>query len=615
MQTNIVDEIRNKFLDFYRRRGHAVIPSSSLLPENDASTLFTSSGMQPLLPYFLGTTHPEGRRIADAQKCFRAVDIDEVGDNRHTTFFEMLGNWSFGDYFKKEQIPAVFAFFTQVLGLDPARLYVTVFAGDTQIGLAEDDESIKIWQEVFATKGIEARVGERIFAYGPEKNWWSRSGTPEKMPAGEPGGSDSEIFYDFGEALELHEHSAWASQKCHPNCDCGRFIEIGNSVFMQFQKTADGKFVDLPAKNVDYGGGLERALMAVQDKPDVFTTSVFTPMISVLEIASGQKYQTLDDKTRRAWRIIADHTRSAIFLISEGLEPANKGQGYVLRRLLRRSLVQLHRLGLANDLLSQFVEPLSKLYTHQYSELSAKSSSIQAVITKESRKFAATLDKGLKQIAKLSAIDGEKAFFLYESYGFPFELTREIAAERGLSLDEQAFKAAQDKHREQSRTASAGTFRGGLADHTTQTVHFHTATHLLLAALRAHIDPAITQKGSNITGERARFDFTLQRALTSEEIQTLQDQVNAWIKADLPVTKAILPKQQALTLVGGSVFAERYPDQVSVYTIGDAASPASREICVGPHVEHTGQIPQIVLRKQQSAGSGVRRLYLYPAAA
>lgn len=604
----MINDLRDKFIQYYKKRGHIVIPSSSLLPENDASTLFTSSGMQPLLPYFLGVPHPQGKRICDVQKCFRAVDIDEVGDNRHTTFFEMLGNWSFGDYFKKEQIEQVFTFFTDEAGLDPARLYVTVFAGDKQLGLSQDDEAIAIWQRVFAAKGIDARVGDRIFTYDSAKNWWSRSGVPTSMPAGEPGGSDSEVFYDFGVERGLHEHSEWADQVCHPNCDCGRFIEIGNSVFMQYQKTSDGKFSDLPAKNVDYGGGLERLVMARENQADIFATSVFRPLISVLEDVSETSYPDLDAEQRRAWRIIADHTRSAIFLLAEGLEPSNKEQGYVLRRLLRRSLVQVHSLGWDFAVLTKLVAPVVAQYGEQYPQLVSAREQIEANIAKESKKFASTITKGLAQIAKLDEITGEKAFFLYESYGFPFELTAEIAAKRGLKVDKDAFLAAQAKHRELSKTTSAHKFRGGLADHEVQTVHFHTATHLLLAALRQLIDPAIVQKGSNITGERARFDFTLSRALTSEEVAKLETQVNEWIKADLPVSKQELPKTEALALVGGSVFADRYPDRVSVYQIGDV----STEICVGPHVTHTAEIGAVKVCKQQSAGSGVRRLYIYP---
>ncbi|MBQ6154486.1 alanine--tRNA ligase, partial [bacterium] len=503
--------------------------------------------------------------------------------------------------------PQVFEFFTQIVGLDPKRLYVTVFGGDQKLGLAADEESITIWQQVFAEVGIDAKVGERIFTYGPEKNWWSRSGTPDKMPVGEPGGSDSEIFYDFGTDLHCHEHSPWADKSCHPNCDCGRFIEIGNSVFMQYQKTADGKFIDLPQKNVDYGGGLERAIMAQEHCHDIFQSSVFKDLIAVLEDTSGKKYQDLDEDDKKSWRIIADHLRSSVFLLAEGLQPSNKEQGYVLRRLLRRSLVAIKQHGLEPTVLTDMVAPVAALYQDVYPQVGEQQENIQASITAESQKFAASLNKGLKQIAKMTTISGEDAFYLYESYGFPLELTREIAAKKGITVDEAAFEAAKQAHRQKSQTSSAGKFKGGLADHSQETVRFHTATHLLLAALQKQLDPKIYQKGSNITGERARFDFAFGRALTPEEMSSLEQQINTWIDADLTVKRLEMPKDQALELVGGSVFADRYPDQVSVYQIEDA----SIEICVGPHVTHTGEIGHIKLTKQQSAGSGLRRIYIY----
>ena len=602
-----MSQLRQDFLEFYRQRGHQVIPPGALIPENDASTLFTSSGMQPLLPYFLGQPHPQGRRVADCQPCLRSVDIEEVGDNRHTTFFEMLGNWSFGDYFKREQLTQVFEFFTQVAGLSPNRLYVTIFAGDKQLGLPRDEESLAIWQEIFASVGIEARLDERIFAYPSAKNWWSRSGTPEQMPSGEPGGGDSEIFYDFGQDLSLHEQSPWAKQPCHPNCDCGRFIEIGNSVFMQYLKQADGSFVDLPEKNVDYGGGLERLVMAVENTPDLFAGSVFAGSRACLEMLSDKRYDQLGKQDKRAWRIVMDHVRAAVMLLSNGVRPSNKEQGYVLRRLLRRSMLEAHQAHLPEAAMTELVEPIVECYRETYPELKTQEEAIRSAIELEREKFSASLAKGLREIAKMDKITGEKAFFLYESYGFPLEMTEGIARERGEQVDRQAWQEAKKKHQQLSKTASSGKFRGGLADHSQQTVRFHTATHLLLAALQQLIDPQIYQKGSNITGERARFDFHFNRALTSDELAQVEAQVNAWIDQDLPVSKQLLAKDEALQLVGGSVFADRYPDEVSVYQIGDA----SQEICVGPHVERTGEIGRVRLAKQQSAGSGVRRLYLY----
>ena len=598
----MAQDIRTKFIQFYEKRGHIAIPSASLVPENDSSTLFTSSGMQPLLPYFLGTPHPQGRRITDCQKCFRSVDIEEVGDKRHTTFFEMLGNWSFGDYFKAEQLPQVWEFFTKICGLDPQKLYVTVFGGDQSLGLSADTEAVAIWQKLFAQAGIEAKVGERIFVFEARHNWWSRSGTPDKMPTGEPGGGDSEVFYDFGVGRLPVETIS------NDNNDAdGRLVEIGNSVFMQYVKTDEGKFADLPEKNVDYGGGLERLVMAVEKCDDIFQTSLFAPLIQVLETATGQKYADLPEETKRSYRIIADHCRSGVMIASEGVVPSNKEQGYVLRRLLRRSIVAAHQLDLPAEVIAQLVAPVCDFYGETYPDVAAKKAEIEQIFTTEARKFSATLNKGLKMLAKLTEISGEQAFFLYESFGFPLELTQEIAAKRGIQVDEAAFQAAREAHRQASKLKTDQKFRGGLADHEAQTVKFHTATHLLLAALRAKFGTDVYQKGSNITGERARFDFTFGRALTEAEIAELQQQVNAWIEADLPVSCQTYDKQAALQLVGGSVFADRYPDRVTVYQVGDV----SQEICVGPHVSHTGEIGRIKITKQQSAGSGVRRLYVY----
>ncbi len=604
---NLFNHLRQSFLDFYAARGHTIIPSAPLIPENDSSTLFTSSGMQPLVPYLLGQEHPLGRRLVDSQKSFRAVDIDEVGDARHTTFFEMLGNWSLGDYFKKEQLPWIFEFLTDYAGLDPNRLYVTVFAGDAKINIPQDQESIKIWQELFASKNITATVGERIRLYDAKKNWWSRSGAPEHMPAGEPGGPDSEIFYDFGPEHHFHENSPWADQPCHPNCDCGRYIEICNSVFMQYQKQADGTFAELPQKNVDYGGGLERLLMAAEDKPDLFTTSFFAPLIDIILADTPLTYATATTDQQTAIRIIADHYRAAFMLISDGVLPSNKEQGYVLRRLIRRSLLLADQLQLIPDWSSQVVDYLIQIYTPAYPILSTQTNHIKTTLQTEEKKFRQTLQKGLKELEKIPVLDGKSAFFLYESYGFPFEVTQEIATKRGQEIKIEDFQAAKTTHQNLSRAQSATKFKGGLADAEAATVQFHTATHLLLAALQKYVKPDAVQKGSNITAERARLDFTLDAPLTPEQKQQVIDQVNAWIAADLEVCKTFHPKAEALELVGGSVFADRYPDQVSVYTI----PTASQEICIGPHVERTSAIPPLKLAKEKGISQGVRRLYLY----
>ena len=607
MQT--MNQLRSKFLHYYRDRDHAIIPSSPLVPENDSSTLFTSSGMQPLVPYLLGEKHPAGKRLTDSQKSFRAVDIEEVGDARHTTFFEMLGNWSLGDYFKKEQLPWIFNFLVEEVGLEPQKLYVTVFAGDEKLKIPQDNEAIVIWQALFAQKGIQAEIGERIFLYDQKKNWWSRSGEPAAMPAGEPGGPDSEIFYDFGVDLKCHENSVWKDEKCHPNCDCGRFVEIANSVFMQYQKQADGSFAPLKQKNVDYGGGLERLLMAVENKNDVFETSAFAPLIEIILADTDLEYKKLSEAQKRPIRIIADHLRAAVMLMSDGVIPSNKEQGYILRRLIRRSVLLADKLNLKKDWSDKVVELLGKQYGEVYSAVFEKKELIKNELNKEIQKFRATLSNGLKEFEKLKDIDGKTAFYLYESFGFPFELTQELAAEKGWQLDVVEFTAAKKQHQDLSKSKSDAKFKGGLADAQALTVEFHTATHLLLAALRHFVKADAYQKGSNITAERARLDFTLDAPLTAEQKQQVEDQVNAWIKADLPVKKTMHAKVEALEIVGGSVFADRYPDQVSIYTI----EGASQEICVGPHVAHTGEIGKIKIAKEKSVSAGVRRLYLVKA--
>ncbi len=603
------DYLRKQFLTYYQKKAHALIPSAPLVLENDASTLFTSSGMQPLVPYLLGEKHPLGQRLVNSQKCFRAVDIEEVGDARHTTFFEMLGNWSLGDYFKKEQLPWVFNFLVTELHISPEKLYVTVFAGDERLGIPKDEEAIALWQELFAQKGIEAKVGERIFLYDEKKNWWSRSGVPAAMPAGEPGGPDSEIFYDFGAELKMHENSPWKDEVCHPNCDCGRFIEIANSVFMQYQKQADGSFQTLQQKNVDYGGGLERLVMVVENQADIFMTSIFSPIIEALLFDTQLNYQTASSLEKKSLRIIADHWRSSVMLMTDGVLPSNKGQGYILRRLIRRSVLLANKLALSTAWSDRVVEVLVQQYQTISPSLKVKATEIKEELNKEIKKFTQTLNNGLKELQKLSTIDGKLAFKLYESYGFPFELTQEILAEKGLTIDEAEFLQAKKEHQALSKLKSEAKFKGGLADEQVATVRFHTATHLLLAALKKFVKSDCVQKGSNITAERARLDFTLDAPLTAEQKKQVIDQVNAWIKADLPVKKNFYPKAEALARVGGSVFADRYPDQVSIYQI----EGVSEEICIGPHVSQTGEIGLLALQKEKSVSVGIRRLYLVRA--
>ena len=601
-----MNELRTKFLRYYQEKGHVIIPSAPLVPENDSSTLFTSSGMQPLVPYLLGEAHPAGKRLTDSQKSFRAVDIDEVGDARHTTFFEMLGNWSLGDYFKKEELPWIFNFLVDEVGLAPQKLFVTVFAGNQKLKIAQDEEAVVIWQKLFAERGIEAKVGERIFVYDEKKNWWSRSGEPAAMPAGEPGGPDSEIFYDFGVEQKCHENSPWAKEKCHPNCDCGRFIEIGNSVFMQYQKNADGSFSPLKQKNVDFGGGLERLLMAVENKADVFETSALAPLVEIVLQGTELNYQRANEEEKKAIRIIVDHWRAGVMLMSDGVLPSNKEQGYILRRLIRRSVLLADKLHLKKDWSDNFIELLGKQYAEIYPQIQSKQKMIMAEMNKETAKFCLTLNNGLKELQKLEKIDGKTAFFLYESYGFPFELTKELAAEKGWTINEAEFLAAKKEHQELSKLKSEAKFKGGLADAQTITVQFHTATHLLLAALRKFVKADCVQRGSNITAERARLDFTLDKPLTEAEKKQVVEQVNAWITAKIPVVKTFHDKEEALKMVGGSVFADRYPDKVSVYTIDGA----SQEICVGPHVKNTAEIGPVKIEKEKSVSAGVRRIYL-----
>src|SRR3989344_3286056 len=499
-----INEIRTKYLEFFEKRGHAVIPSASLVPLNDPTTLFTGSGMQPILPYLLGQPHPKGARLVDSQKSFRAEDIEEVGDNRHTTFFEMLGNWSLGDYFKKEQLPWLFEFLTDEIGIDPNKLYVTVFIGDESKGIPRDTESAAIWKELFAQKGIDAedreigseadgyRLGmgsekSRIFYYDAKKNWWSRAGVPENMPAGEPGGPDSEVFYDFG-----LPHDPKYGDECHPNCDCGRFLEIANSVFMQYIKKDDGSFALLPKANVDFGGGLERIAVASMDTPDVFQIDVLQQIIQLLQHFSGKQYD--DSRYTRSFRIVADHIRAATMILGDGVRPGNTGQGYVLRRLLRRAAQHAQRLEIEHDqkeesMLNRVAVIVIEKYKHAYPELDGEEAfrSITGEIWQEEKQFAETLIRGMKEFEKMREgrrISGEEAFTLFTTYGFPYEMTLELAAERGIEVDQEKFKTLMKEHQALSRAGSEQKFRGGLADHSEATVCLHTAHHLLLRALQ-----------------------------------------------------------------------------------------------------------------------------------
>lgn len=601
-------DVRAKYVAYFVSRGHKEIPSAKLVPENDPTTLFTSSGMQPLIPYLLGAPHPLGKRLVNSQKSFRAQDIEEVGDNRHTTFFEMLGNWSLGDYFKKEQLPWIFGFLTNELGLSPKRLYVTVFEGNDEV--PKDDDAIDIWRGVFAGVGIEAKEGERIFTYPAKKNWWSRSGEPKNMPPGEPGGPDSEVFFDFGEKLGLHEKSPWKNEKCHPNCDCGRFMEIANSVFMQYQKTKEGTLVELAQKNVDFGGGLERQVAASQDTVDVFRTDMFGPIIEIIEATSGKTYGEKPEETR-AMRIIADHMRAAIMMMSDGVMPSNKTQGYVLRRLIRRSLLYGRKLGLARDLtyIRRLVEPTALVYEQSYPEVVVKAQETALILEEEAMRFGKTLERGIAEMEKVPKLDGKVAFTLYETYGFPWEMTVEMAAERGQSVDRVQFEEQFMKHQELSRTAAKGMFKGGLADQSERTTRLHTTHHLLLAALQKIVDPSIRQRGSNITAERLRIDVNFSRRLTAEELANIERLVNQKISENLPVTRVEMNREEAEKKGAQMEFGQKYPDRVSVYFIGPRDDFFSAEFCGGPHVSETGVLGSFKILKEESSGAGIRRIY------
>lgn len=623
------NEVRQKYLDFFKERGHVVIPSASLLPQNDPTTLFTGSGMQPLIPYLLGKDHPQGNRLVDSQKCFRSMDIEEVGDNRHTTFFEMLGNWSLGDYFKKEQLPWVFEFLTDVVGLDPEKIYVTTFIGDEANNIPKDKESVTIWKEIFSKKGVDAKdveigseedgyavgmQGGRIFYYDAKKNWWSRSGTPEKMPAGEPGGPDSEIFYDFGTP-----HDTKWGKECHPNCDCGRFLEIGNSVFMQYIKQEDGSFTLLPKQNVDFGGGLERIAAAANNNSDVFTTSLFRQLFDEIEKTTNINYVTSSEEQKRALRIVADHLRAAIFLIADGVLPGNTDQEYFVRRLLRRAIRHADTLGIKS--VSSLVPTITSQF-HDYIDLSNPTHDLEASIKEEEERFRTTLTRGMKEFERLAAtnISGHDAFILFSTYGFPIELTQELAEERNIAVDMDGFLVEMRQHQDVSRAGSEQKFKGGLADASDATTRLHTTHHLLLKALQMVLGEHVHQRGSNITGERLRIDFSHGEKMTPEQKEEVERIVNEQIDAGLPVIHSTLPKEEAEKLGAEHEFGTKYPDMVSVYSVGptDATEDNpqfdkafSIEFCGGPHVTNTNEIAKgghFRIKKEEASSAGIRRI-------
>ncbi len=618
-----LNELRQKYLDFFKERGHKEIPSASLLPENDPTTLFVGSGMQPLVPYLLGEKHPMGKRLVNSQKSFRAEDIDEVGDNRHTTFFEMLGNWSLGDYFKKEQLEWIFEFLVNELKLDPSRLYVTVFAGEKTLGIEKDNEAAQVWKNLFASVGIEAKEaligseeegykrgmkdGERIFYYDAKKNWWSRAGVPEKQPAGEPGGPDAEIFYDFGTP-----HDERFGTHCHPNCDCGRFMEIGNNVFMQYKKQEDGSFKELEQKNIDFGAGLERILAAIKDEPDIFkAVDVFEKMTHRIEEETGTSY----NEHTKEFRVILDHVRAATFIIADGAVPSNVEQGYFARRLIRRSILFGDKLKSGFDP-SILADVVIENYADHYRELADKKEFVKNEIEKEAKKFRGTLKRGLREFEKRSekgSLDAEDIFALFTTYGFPAELSEELANERGLSFDKEGFERKMQEHKQASRKGAEQKFKGGLADHSEKTIAFHTATHLMLAGLRKYLGEHVHQKGSNITQERTRFDLTHPEKVSRDVLDKVEQYVNDAIEAEAEMIIEELPKEQAQNdpSIEGS-FWEKYPEVVKVWTLKDKEGRVwSRELCGGPHVKNTREIARFgkfKIAKEKAVSAGVRRV-------
>ena len=574
-------DIRNKYLKFFENHGHKVIPSAPLIPENDPSVLFTTAGMQPLVPYLLGERHPEGTRLTDYQKCVRTVDIDEVGDNRHLTYFEMLGNWSLGDYFKEESIKMSFEFLTKELGIPVEKLSVTVFAGDEDA--PRDEESANIWKSVGMPEN-------HIYYFGKDDNWWI---------AGEEGpcGPDTEMFYDTGKEP--------CSKDCNPSCGCGKYVEIWNNVFMEYYKDKNG-YTKLKQQNVDTGLGLERMNMLLQGKETPYDTEIFAPIM--------EKLQTLakhDEISSR--RIVAEHLRSSMMIISDGGRPSNVDRGYVLRRLIRRMTRHLNKLEIDLNELSELIDLNIENLKEMYPELEKNKETIKQVIIEEKDKFVKTLSHGEREFEKAIAkiklegkekIDGQVVFRLYDTYGFPPEVTSDLAREQGYEIDMQEFEKLFKEHQEKSRMGSDKKFKGGLADQSEETICYHTATHLLNAALKIVVNKDVHQKGSNITAERMRFDFSCDHKLTDEEKQKVEDLVNEWIKQALPVKVEEMKKEEAIASGAECMFIEKYPDIVTVYSIGDV----SKELCGGPHVKNTSELGTFKIKKEEASSAGVRRI-------
>ncbi|MEM6997491.1 MAG: alanine--tRNA ligase [Patescibacteria group bacterium] len=616
-------DIRKRYLEFMEARGHKVIDRASLVLHDDPTTLFTGSGMQPLMPYLLGEPHPDGERVVDSQTCIRAQDMDEVGDNSHTTFFEMLGNWSFGDYFKKDQIRWFFEFLVDEVGLDPSKIYATCFIGDEDAGVPRDEESAAIWVELFKERGIEAKVveigssddgdkvgmqGGRIFYYDDGENWWSRAGGIDKTPAGDPCGPDSEVFYDFGE--ELHDEARWG--KAHPANDSGRFMEIGNQVFMQYKRT-EGGFEDLPAQNVDFGAGLERIAAAKLQSPDVFKISLMWPVIVKLVELTGKSYE----EHTESMRVIVDHLRASMFLAVDGVIPSNKEHGYVMRRLMRRAIRFAFDLDLDKDVCAQAVPIIAEAYRDDYPELAENEAAITKLMHKEEQVFRQTLRAGVRMFEKdvKDQLTGENVFKLYDTYGFPVELSIEEAKMRGIKVSdswEPDFQECMEQQRERSRTADKGDFKGGLAARDEIHTKYHTTTHIMYKALRIVLGDHVEQRGSNITHERTRFDFNHPERMTDEQKAEVERIVNEVIDNDLPVSFKEMPTPDALATGARGHFGDKYGDTVIVYIIGPEEEPWTMELCGGPHVERTGKLgddgKRFKILKEQSSSAGIRRI-------
>ncbi len=575
-------EIRNKYLNFFKEHGHKVIPSAPLIPENDPSVLFTTAGMQPLVPYLLGEKHPEGKRLTDYQKCLRTNDIDEVGDNRHLTYFEMLGNWSLGDYFKEEAIAMSFEFLTKELGIPVEKLSVTCFAGDKDC--PRDTVTAECWKKA----GIPE---DRIYFFGKDDNWWI---------AGEEGpcGSDTEMFYDTGKPK--------CSEGCDPSCGCGKYVEIWNNVFMEYYKDKDGKYTKLKQHNVDTGLGLERMTMLLQGKETPFDTELFAPVMNKL-----QELAVVDDIASR--RIVAEHLRASMMIILDGGLPSNVDRGYILRRLIRRMTRHLRKLQINLDTLPELIELNIETLKEMYPELVKNKEKIVSVIIEEKNKFEKTLERGEKEFNKIARkleeqgkdiLLGKDIFNLYETYGFPPEVTADLARERNLKIDNKEFEQLFKEHQEKSRMGSEQKFKGGLSGNGKMETKYHTATHLLNAALKVVLGKDVHQKGSNITPERMRFDFSCDHKLTDEEKQKVEELVNKWIQEEIPVTVEEMKKDEAIKSGAECMFIEKYPDIVTVYSIGDV----SKELCGGPHVKNTKELGKFKIKKEEASSAGVRRI-------